>query len=163
MKPSPSIDRLSDSLDFLADTLKLTADQAGFERLNALAATGKAEEAEERASAAESVVEEIVAGKTAAQEEATEQIRYRMLSLARSLAVRSLNQTSDKDLQLLLAWQAFLFNNRNGGFAEDADVFSALYDVSKRYGNRFYARFSPDGADVTAMSRRVRGTIFLYS
>ena len=52
----------------------------------------------------------------------------------------------EKDLQILLAWQAFLFNNRNAGFAEDADVFSALYEVSKRYGNKYYSRFSPDGA-----------------
>ena len=154
------IDRLSDSLDFLADTLRITADQAGNDRLNALAASGKADKAEKRAYAAESVFEEIVADKTAAQAEATEQIRYRMLSLARSLAVRSLNHTSDKDLQLLLAWQAFLFNNRNGGLAEDADVFSALYDVSKRYGNRFYARISPDGADVTALTSGSEGQYF---
>lgn len=154
------IDRLSDSVDFLSDTLRTTTGQAGYERLNAIAATDKAEEAEERASAAESIVDEIVAEKTAALEKAVEQNRYRMLSMARSLAVRSLNYKSDKDLQLLLAWQAFLFNNRNSGFTEDADVFSALYEVSKRYGNRFYALLSPDGADITAMAAGSEGHFF---
>ncbi|MFN2313383.1 MAG: hypothetical protein ABR531_02930, partial [Bacteroidales bacterium] len=154
------IDRLSDSLDFLADTLKITADQAGFERLNALAASGKAEEAEGRASAAESIVDEIVADKTAALEEATEQNRYRMLSLARSLALRSLNHGGEKDLQILLAWQAYLFNERHLGMTEDPDVFSALYEIGKRYGNRFYARFIPDGAGVTAMADESAGHSF---
>ena len=42
------IDRLSDSLDVLSDTLKTTSSQADYERLNALAAAGKAEDAEER-------------------------------------------------------------------------------------------------------------------
>ena len=154
------IDRLSDSLDVLSDTLKTTSSQADYERLNALAAAGKAEDAEERAYAAESIVEEIVADKTAALEKATEENRSRMLSLARSLAVRSLNHKPDKDVQLLLAWQAYLFNNRNGGYTEDADVFSALYEVSKMYGNRFYSRFSPDGADITAMAAGSEGHYF---
>ncbi len=154
------IDRLSDSLDFLSDTLKIASAQVGFERLNALAAADMAEEAEERATAAESIVDEIVAGKTAALEKAEEINRYRMLSLARSLAVRSLNHLSDKDLQLLLAWQAFLFNSRNAGFSEDADIFSALYEVSKRYGNRFYASLSPEGADITAMTAGSDGQYF---
>jgi len=144
-------DRLSDSLSYLTGSFK-ASEQAEYERINAEAATGMMDEALERASAAESRVNEIVAEKTAAVNRATEENRNRMLSLARSLAMRSLNHGGDKDLQIVLARQAWIFNNRHSGFTEDADVFSALYEVSKRYGNRFYARFSPDGADFTAMA-----------
>lgn len=145
-------DRLSDSLSYLADSIRAAAEQAGTERINTEAVTGMADEALERASAAESRVKEIVAEKTVAVKRATEENRNRMLSLARSLAMRSLTHGAEKDLQILLAWQAWIFNNRHSGFTEDADVFSALYEVSKKYGNRFYARFSPDGADFTAMA-----------
>jgi hypothetical protein len=44
-------------------------------------------------------VGEIVSGKEAALKKATEENRYRMLSLARSLAMRSLNHGGEKDLQ----------------------------------------------------------------
>ncbi len=153
-------ERLSDSLDFLADTLRSAAEQAGIERMNALSANGIAEKAQVRATAAESIVGEIASGKEAALQKATEENRYRMLSLARSLAMRSLNHGGQKDLQILLAWQAYLFNERHLGMTEDPDVFSALYEVGKRYGNRFYARFIPDGAGITAMADESAGQYF---
>lgn len=153
-------ERLSDSLDFLADTLRSAAEQAGVERLNALAANGRAEKAQVRAAAAEGIVGEIASGKEAAVKKATEENRYRMLSVARSLAVRSLTHSGEKDLQILLAWQAYLFNDRHSGMTEDPDVFSALYEVGKRYGNRFYASFIPDGAGITAMSDQPGGRSF---
>ncbi len=153
-------ERLSDSLDFLADTLRSAAEQADIERMNALSANGRAEKAQVRATAAESIVGEIASGKEAALQKATEDNRYRMLSLARSLAMRSLNHGGEKDLQILLAWQAYLFNERHLGMTEDPDVFSALYEVGKRYGNRFYARFIPDGAGVTAMADELAGHSF---
>jgi len=153
-------ERLSDSLDFLADTLRSAAEQAGIEKLIALSANGRAEKAQVRATTAESIVGEIASGKEAALQKATEENRYRMLSLARSLAMRSLNHGGERDLQILLAWQAYLFNDRNLGMTEDPDVFSALYEVGKRYGNRFYARFIPDGAGVTAMAGESAGHSF---
>jgi WD40 repeat protein len=155
-------DRLSDSLSWLAGTFRTTAEQAGNENMNAVAAAGMAAEARDKATAAESMVQEIGAEKTAAVNRANEEKRYRMLSLARSLAMRSLNHDGDKDLQILLAWQAYIFNNRHSGITEDADVFSALYEVSKRYGNRFYSRFGPEGADITAMAD-VSGGQYFYT
>jgi len=153
-------DRLSDSLSYLAGSIRTASVQAGNERVNAEAAAGMADEAMERPSASESRMKEIIADKTAAVNRANEENRNRMLSLARSLALRSLNHGGDKDLQILLAWQACIFNNRHSGFTEDADVFSALYEVSKKYGNRFYTRFSPDGADFTAMTDLPDGHYF---
>lgn len=145
-------ERLSDSLEFLEDTLKSAAELAEIERMNALAASGREEMAQVRAASAESIVSEIASGKEAAEKKVAEENRNRMLSLARSLAMRSLNHAGKKDLQILLAWQAYLFNERQSGLTEDPDLFSALYDVGKRYGNRFYARFISDGAGITAMA-----------
>jgi WD40 repeat protein len=83
-----------------------------------------------------------------------------MLTLARSLAMRSINHSGEQDLQILLAWQACLFNERHGGIEDDADIFSALYDVSKCYGNKYLAKFRPDAASVTAMAREPDGYFF---
>ena len=67
--------------------------------------------AEEKAGAAQASVREITAGKEAALKKVSEENRFRMLSLARSLAVRSVNHTGEKDLQILLALQSFIFND----------------------------------------------------
>jgi WD40 repeat protein len=70
-----------------------------------------------------------------ATEEKTEAIRKRMISIGKSMSLKSLQLQGHKDLQALLAYQAFLFNKSNGGPANDADIFSGLYNVAKVYGN----------------------------
>ena len=60
--------------------------------------------------------------------------RLRMISLGKSLSLRSLQFDGQKDLQTLLAYQAYLFNLNNGGYDNDADIFSGLYNVLKQYG-----------------------------
>lgn len=154
-------ERLSDSIDFLADTLKSVTEMAQNEKINALAAIERAVKSQAAGATPERVFEEITSAREEAVKRASVLARYRMLSLARSLAMRSLTYPGDKDLQILLAWQAYLFNNRHTGIAEDPDVFAALYEIGKRYGNRFYARFIPEGADITAMSVLPDGLSFL--
>jgi hypothetical protein len=80
-----------------------------------------------------------------------------MISLSKSLAMRSINHAGNKDLQILLAWQAYLFNERHSGLKEDPDVFAGLYEVCRKYGNRFCTRFTPDGAEFTAMAEGADG------
>ncbi|HOF20310.1 MAG TPA: hypothetical protein PLO24_03585 [Bacteroidales bacterium] len=63
--------------------------------------------------------------------------RLRMISLGRSLSLRSLQLNGQKDLQTLLAYQAYLFNLNNGGYENDADIFNGLYNVVKQYGEGF--------------------------
>jgi WD40 repeat protein len=150
-------DRLSDSLQVLAIAARASARQEGDE------ATMLAEivqQAERRARIAEAGVKQLDSQRAAALEKASEVNRYRMLSQAKALAVRSLNHTGNKDLQILLAWQAWLFNERHGGLKEDPDVFAGLYDICTRYGNRFCTRFTPDGAQFTAMAEGAEGEIF---
>jgi WD40 repeat protein len=74
--------------------------------------------------------------------------------------MRSINHAGNKDLQILLAWQAYLFNERHSGLKEDPDVFAGLYEVCRKYGNRFCTRFTPDGAEFTAMAEGADGEFF---
>ncbi len=74
-----------------------------------------------------------------------EALRLRMLSIGKSMSVKSLHVQGQKDLQSLLAYQAYIFNKKNGGIDNDADIYSGLYNVARQYGNVNYKTFSHDG------------------
>lgn len=59
-------------------------------------------------------------------------LMLRMRSIGKAMAVKSLQSTDQKDLQALLAYQAYLFNLRNGGLENDADIYAGLYNVAKQ-------------------------------
>ena len=93
--------------------------------------------AERVADSAQSAV--MKAGQIAAvaTEEKNTAVRLRMLSAGKSLSLRSLQLDGQKDLQILLAYQAWLFNRKNGGAENDADIYSGLYNVTKQYGEGY--------------------------
>jgi WD40 repeat protein/energy-coupling factor transporter ATP-binding protein EcfA2 len=147
-------DRLTDSLQELASSARPdsgTEDAASDERV---------QQAEKRARNAEAEMRNLDSRRASAVEKAAELNRYRMISLSKSLAMRSINHSGNKDLQILLAWQAYLFNERHSGLKEDPDVFAGLYEVCRKYGNRFCTRFTPDGAEFTAMAEGADGVFF---
>jgi len=73
-------------------------------------------------------------------------LRRRMLSIGKSIAVKSLQvDTVQKDLKTLLAYQAYLFNKKNDGLPNDADIYNGLYDVARQYGNVNYKTFTHNG------------------
>ena len=148
-----NITLLNDSLTVLADTLEATTEEADAARITALAADTRAKEAEVRASKADRIMTEAVNEKAAAVSKATEENRSKMLTVGKSLAVRSLAHSDDQDMQILLAWQGYLFNERYSGVPNDADIYSALYDISKRYGNVYYSQYRIEGNPVTAMAQ----------
>ena len=150
-------DRLSDSLEILASAVRTSSDG---EFVREGTGDKRTADAESKARSAERAMNRMASEKSAALKKAEETNRNRMLSLARSLAVRSLNHGGRKDLQILLAWQAYLFNERYSGIPEDADVFAGLYDVCRRYGNKYCTRFTPDGAKYTAMAEGADGVFF---
>jgi WD40 repeat protein/energy-coupling factor transporter ATP-binding protein EcfA2 len=61
--------------------------------------------------------------------------RLRMLSIGKSMSLKSLQLLGQKDLQSLLAYQAYLFNKKNNGPDNDADIYAGLYNVALQYGN----------------------------
>ncbi|MGM0667591.1 MAG: High-affnity carbon uptake protein Hat/HatR, partial [Bacteroidota bacterium] len=58
----------------------------------------------------------------------------RLVATGKGMAVRSLQFTGEGDIQVLLAYQAYLFNKSNEGMDNDADIFMGLYEVEKEYG-----------------------------
>ncbi len=142
---------LSDSLDLLLDEVERIAAGGGD-----MTEEGgrRIEVAEREAKRAAATMKEMAEGRREAEAKLEGATRKRMIAVARSLAVRSLQHAGTMNLQTLLAWQAYLFNNRYEGAENDADIFMALYEVNKRYGSRYVARITPDGAGVTAMTVR---------
>lgn len=57
--------------------------------------------------------------------------RRRMLSIAQSMSVKSLQIDQDKNLKGLVAYQAYLFNKENEGPSRQADIYTGLYNAMK--------------------------------
>lgn len=150
-------DRLTDSLQVLASSGR---QDTGTESGEEATSDERVQQAESRARKAEAEMKAIEFRRASAVEKAAELNRYRMISLSKSLAMRSINHSGNKDLQILLAWQAYLFNERHSGLKEDPDVFAGLYEVCRKYGNRFCTRFTPDGTGFTAMAEGADGEFF---
>jgi hypothetical protein len=70
-----------------------------------------------------------------------EALRQRMLSIGKAMSIKSLQAQGQKDLQSLLAYQAYLFNKNNGGLENDADIYAGLYNVARLYGSTNYKSF----------------------
>jgi energy-coupling factor transporter ATP-binding protein EcfA2 len=151
---------LADSLNNLTDTLKAASEAVVITTSKIASALERAETAEHKAAVAVDLREEAETDRNKALKIATEEKRKKMISIARSLAVRSLNYQDEKDLQVLLAYQGFIFNDRFQGTSNDADIYKALYDVGKRYGNRNYGQFIDGNVEVTAMAEEPSGTFF---
>jgi hypothetical protein len=60
-----------------------------------------------------------------------EAFQRRMLSTARSMAVKSLQINEDPQLKGLLSYQAFRFYNEFNGLSHDVDIYSGLYQSVK--------------------------------
>ena len=58
-----------------------------------------------------------------------------MISVAKSMSLRSLQVPEQIDLQALLAYQAYLFNIKNMGSRNDADIYTGLYNLAKQKGS----------------------------
>jgi WD40 repeat protein len=98
-------------------------------------------EADVQKSFAERNVNEALHKKNLAIEQKNGAQRLRMLSVGKSMSLKSLQMTGQKDLQTLLAYQAYLFNKRNDGPENDADIYAGLYNVALQYGNINYKSF----------------------
>ncbi len=150
-------DMLSDSLDVMMKALTEAESRLGEAETPGLK---RMEEAEKRIRRAVAAMREMDESRAKAEEKLVAENRNRMLVVARSLAVRSLKHAGSANLQVLLAWQAYVFNERYSGIKEDADIFAGLYEVARRYGNRYVSRVTPDGAEVTAMAAAGDGGIY---
>ena len=74
--------------------------------------------------------------------------RLRMISLAKSMSLRSLQLPLQDELQPLLAYQAYLFNRDNTGSRNDADIYAGLYNLAKNRGSSKIRNFSAPASPV---------------
>jgi WD40 repeat protein len=74
--------------------------------------------------------------------------RLRMLSISKSMSLKSLQLAGQKDLQALLAYQAYLFNKKNNGPDNDADIYAGLYNVALLNGSKSYKSFKGHNGDI---------------
>ncbi len=77
-----------------------------------------------------------------ALEQKNETQRRRLISTAKSMSLRSLQISGQKELQALLAYQAYLFNKKNNGQTNDGDIYAGLYNMAKTNGSSQYRTFS---------------------
>jgi WD40 repeat protein/energy-coupling factor transporter ATP-binding protein EcfA2 len=78
--------------------------------------------------------------------------RLRMLSIGKSMSLKSLQLNGQKDLQALLAYQAYLFNKRNNGPDNDADIYAGLYNVALQNGSINYKSFKGHNGDIRSIA-----------
>jgi WD40 repeat protein len=85
-------------------------------------------------------------------EQKIEALRLRMLSIGKAMSVKSLQASGQKDLQTLLAYQAYLFNKKNGGVENDADIYAGLYNVARLYGSTNYKSFKGHNGEIRSIA-----------
>jgi len=108
--------------------------------------------AAERISAAEKNTQEVILQKNQAIEDKNLVQRLRMLSVGKSMSLKSLQLAGQKDLQSLLAFQAYLFTKKNNGPENDADIYAGLYNVALQYGNVNFRSFRGHKGDVRSIA-----------
>jgi WD40 repeat protein/energy-coupling factor transporter ATP-binding protein EcfA2 len=109
-------------------------------------------EAERQTTDAERDAEEARVQKIRADEMKAETQRLRMISIAKSMSLRSLQNNGQRDLQSLLAYQSWLFNKRNNGHYNDADVYQGLYNLAKQYGNSSLKTFTGHSGEIRSLA-----------
>ena len=87
-----------------------------------------------------------------ATEEKNEAFRLRMLSVGKTVSVKSVLLQGQKELQALLAFQAYLFNRKYNGPGNDADIYAGLYNVARQNGISQYKTFKGHNGDIRSIA-----------
>ncbi|MFN8208836.1 MAG: hypothetical protein U0T82_15725 [Bacteroidales bacterium] len=122
-----------------ADTARMTAEE---QRQRAIASADQAIREQKRANDKQREAEQQRLLAQANEKKANEQsdiakrnseeaFKRRMLSIAQSMSVKSLQINDDQNLKGLVAYQAYLFNRKYEGPVRQADIYQGLYDAYK--------------------------------
>ena len=87
-----------------------------------------------------------------ATEQKNEALRLRMLSVGKAVSVKSILLQGQKELQALLAYQAYLYNKKNNGPENDADIYAGLYNVARQNGSSQYKTFKGHNGDIRSIA-----------
>jgi hypothetical protein len=120
--------------------------------IDAAAAREQKTVADNQRSFAEKKTAEALYQKKIAVEQKNGTQRLRMLSIGKSMSLRSLQMAGQKDLQALLAYQAYLFNKKNNGPDNDADIYAGLYNVALQNGNINFKSFKGHNGEIRSIA-----------
>ena len=98
----------------------------------------------------------------AAEKARQEAYRMRMLSISQSMAVKSQQISDNTQLKALVAYQSYLFNEKNGGPKHNPDVYLGLYYALKSLKGQAYNAINGHTGSVKDIAF-VPGTNTLYS
>lgn len=123
----------------IATVAKIEADSSAEEALRALAiadvetarAIRNRREADRQARIAKTNEDLANVETERANNKSAEATQRRMLSIAKSMAVKSLTIADDPDLKALLAYQAYQYNAEFNGPIHEADIYAGLYSARK--------------------------------
>ena len=87
-----------------------------------------------------------------ATEQKNEALRLRMLSVGKTVSLKSMMLQGQKELQALLAYQAYLYNKKNNGLDNDADIYAGLYNVARQNGSSQYKTFKGHNGDIRSIA-----------
>ena len=89
--------------------------------------------------------------------------RLRMLSISRSMAVKSLKITDDPEKKAALAQHSFIFNDKYNGTPDDPDVYDGLYEAIRDLsGGKVFNQLQGHDDAVSALAPVVKGNL-VYS
>lgn len=121
--------------------------------LKAIASEQKARENEQKA-----IQQEALAKKS--EREARNQ---RLLSVAQSMAVKSLQLDDDPELQAINAQQAYRFHTENGGYEYHTDIYNGLYYAIKNIEGKDFNQLKGHTDKVSAIVASPKGNRVIYS
>ncbi|HSZ24446.1 MAG TPA: hypothetical protein VK766_01945 [Cytophagaceae bacterium] len=96
-----------------------------------------------------------------AKSEEEKAYNLRLLSIAKSMAVKSVN-LSDPTQKGLVAQQAFKFNKKNGGKEYDPDIYDALYNAVKKLKDESFNSLREHKQNVRTLASTHKGS-FVFS
>jgi hypothetical protein len=98
--------------------------------------------------------------KTMAQREKEEALQQRMLTIARTMAVKSSQISQNQDLKGLLAYQAYQFNNQYNGMEHNQDIYMGMYNALKSSNYKLYQGFQGHTGAVRSLAFHPRTNNF---
>ncbi|MBU8892312.1 MAG: hypothetical protein KOO66_06005 [Bacteroidales bacterium] len=117
-----------------------------------LLAIKREKEATEQRSLAEQNAEEARKQTTEAEKARQEAYRRRMLSIGQSMAVKSQQIFDNTQLKALVAYQAYLFNEKYDGPKHNPDIYLGLYYALKGLKGQYYNALNGHTGSVKALA-----------
>ncbi|MCD4834381.1 MAG: hypothetical protein K8R31_11340 [Bacteroidales bacterium] len=127
-----------------------------------LLAIKRQKEANEQRTIAEVNAEEARKQTIEAEKQRQEAYRMRMLSISQSMAVKSQQISDDTQLKALVAYQAYLFNEKYEGPKHNPDIYLGLYYALKGLKGQFYNALNGHTGSVMDVAF-IPGTDSMYS